>query len=233
MLDYAQAYAAVGTPLTSHYFSRPSFASSAYYAAAAPLAVVRPLPLHFLAPTFRSDKKNEDEAASVSELLLMVLSCVYAVCQVVVVVLMYPLVSLVLLVSLALCLVLYKRAKDKEEEEYLRKQEQAKKQEKDIAREAKEQNKAAQIGVEKKLAALKDASDAESTAAKKAKGRSRVSSARHLRHVAVMMRSDSSSWPGSSPFTEDLGDKPVDGPASPRLLRQLGEKDDNSPQSRT
>ncbi len=34
-------------PLTSHYFSRPGAASSSYYVAAAPLAIVRASHLHF------------------------------------------------------------------------------------------------------------------------------------------------------------------------------------------
>ena len=86
--------------------------------------------------------------------------------QVVVVVLIYPLVSLLLLTSLGSCLVLYKRAKDKEEEENQRKQEREEKEQE--SKEVEQHEKAAPGAAEKRPA--RDATDAEPSV-KKPKGK--------------------------------------------------------------
>ncbi|ELR17437.1 Serine/threonine kinase [Acanthamoeba castellanii str. Neff] len=83
---------------------------------------------------------------------------------VVVVVLIYPLVSLLLLTSLGSCLVLYKRAKDKEEEEYQRKQEKEENEQEGAKSKEEQHEKTAPGAAEKKPA--RDAIDSEPSAKK-------------------------------------------------------------------
>lgn len=92
--------------------------------------------------------------------------------QVVVVVLIYPLVSLLLLTSLGSCLVLYKRAKDKEEEEYQRKQEKEENEQEGAKSKEEQHEKTAPGAAEKKPA--RDAIDSEPSA-KKPRGKRCVS----------------------------------------------------------